>query len=167
MGETAALLSEVFAQAAHKRGVYLFDEFDSIGKHRADDNDVGEARRIVSTFLQLLDADESDSLLIAATNEHGAIDAALFRRFDDVVPFRLPEERGLQSLLRLRTSSYGFNEKTITDLTRKAQGLSYADVTVAVINAVKSMVLDGRSELQPEDVASAIEEIASLRGDSS
>lgn len=166
MGETAALLSEIFAQAAHKRGVYLFDEFDSIGKHRADDNDVGEARRIVSTFLQLLDADESDSLLIAATNEHSAIDAALFRRFDDVVPFQLPKEEGLRSLLRLRTSSYGFKSKSITELAHQAEGLSYADVTVAVINAVKLMVLDGRSELRPSDVATSIGEIANQRGGS-
>jgi SpoVK/Ycf46/Vps4 family AAA+-type ATPase len=166
MGETAALLGEIFAQAAHKRGVYLFDEFDAIGKHRADDNDVGEARRIVSTFLQLLDADESDSLLIAATNEHSAIDAALFRRFDDVVPFELPTERGLCSLLQLRTSSYGFKAKPIKELARQAKGLSYADVTVAVTNAVKRMVLDGRNELRSSDIATAIDEIASQRGGS-
>lgn len=160
MGETATFLSEIFAQAAHKRGVYLFDEFDSIGKHRADDNDVGEARRIVSTFLQLLDADQSESILIAATNERGAIDRALFRRFDDVVPFDLPTPKALRSLLSLRTATYGFNSRAIGELAKKADGLSYADVTAAVVDAVKEMVLDGRESLRPADVSAALAEIA-------
>lgn len=159
MGETALLLSEVFAQAAGKRGVYLFDEFDSIGKHRVDDNDVGEARRIVSTFLQLLDADESESILIAATNERSSIDKALFRRFDDVVPFELPSNEALQALLRLRTASYGFKPRTLDELAKLAEGLSYADVTTAVINAAKAMVLDGRRQLRREDVGTSIEEM--------
>lgn len=163
MGETAALLSEVFAQAAEKRGVYLFDEFDSIGKHRVDDNDVGEARRIVSTFLQLLDADESESILIAATNERASIDKALFRRFDDVVPFELPSNEALRALLRLRTASYGFKPQAINELAVLAEGLSYADVTTAVVNAVKRMVLDGRRQLRRNDVSASIEEIVAQR----
>jgi hypothetical protein len=41
------------------RGVYLFDEFDALGRTRLDDSDVGEIKRVVTTFLQLLDADAS------------------------------------------------------------------------------------------------------------
>jgi SpoVK/Ycf46/Vps4 family AAA+-type ATPase len=160
MGDTAGLLTEIFSQAAQKRGVYLFDEFDAIGKHRADENDVGEARRIVSTFLQLIDADESESVLIAATNERGAIDAALFRRFDDVVPFQLPERRGLEAVLRLRTASYGFDRDSISILASSANGLSFADVTAGVTNAVKTMVLEDREILRADDVSAALLEIA-------
>ncbi len=159
MGETASLLAEVFDQAERKRGVYLFDEFDAIGKHRADENDVGEARRIVSTFLQLLDSDEASSLIIAATNERGALDRALFRRFDDVVPFQPPSDKALRQLLELRTASHGFSSRVIGELARKARGLSYADVTTAVTNAVKAMVLDDRRELRKADVVAALEDI--------
>jgi SpoVK/Ycf46/Vps4 family AAA+-type ATPase len=163
MGETANLLSEVFAQASEKRGVYLFDEFDAIGKHRTDDNDVGEARRIVSTFLQLLDADESESILIAATNERGSIDRALFRRFDDVVPFETPREEALVELLKLRTSSYRISPSAVRKLSKEAAGLSYADVTTAVTEAVKTMVLHGRKSLRAGDVSLAVARIASQR----
>lgn len=163
MGKTASLLAEIFEQAQRKRGVYLFDEFDAIGKHRGDENDVGEARRIVSTFLQLLDGDEGPSLVIAATNERGALDRALFRRFDDVVLFDLPREDGLRRLLELRTASHSLSEEAITELTQKARGLSYADVSTAVINAVKSMVLGGRDELREGDLIAALEEIAEQR----
>ncbi len=166
MGETAILLAEIFDQAQRKRGVYVFDEFDAIGKHRADEKDVGEARRIVSTFLQLLDGDESSSLVIAATNERGALDRALFRRFDDVVPFMPPSNEAMKRLLELRTASHNFSSKTIGELARKARGLSYADVTVAVTNAVKAMVLDGRDELRKSDVIAALDEIAAQRNDS-
>ncbi|MBS1893586.1 MAG: ATP-binding protein [Actinobacteria bacterium] len=163
MGKTASLLAEIFEQAQRKRGVYLFDEFDAIGKHRGDENDVGEARRIVSTFLQLLDGDEGPSLVIAATNERGALDRALFRRFDDVVLFDLPSDDGLRRLLELRTSSHSLSETAIEELTQKARGLSYADVTTAVTNAVKSMVLGGRDELREGDLVEALEEIAGQR----
>lgn len=167
MGETASLLAEIFDQAQRKRGVYLFDEFDAIGKHRADENDVGEARRIVSTFLQLLDGDDGASLVIAATNERGALDRALFRRFDDVVPFQPPSDKAMRQLLKLRTASHGFSPKAIAELSRKARGLSYADVTNAVTNAVKAMVLDDRRDLSKADVVAALEEIAAQRSDSS
>jgi SpoVK/Ycf46/Vps4 family AAA+-type ATPase len=166
MGETASLLAEIFDQAQRKRGVYLFDEFDAIGKHRADENDVGEARRIVSTFLQLLDGDEGASLVIAATNERGALDRALFRRFDDVVPFQPPGDKALRQLLELRTASHRFSPRAIAELARKARGLSYADVTSAVTNAVKAMILDDRADLRKADVVTALEEIAAQRSDS-
>jgi len=34
-------------------GVYFFDEFDAIGVDRGIDNEVGEMRRILNSFLQL------------------------------------------------------------------------------------------------------------------
>ena len=57
LGETAATLTEIFAEASRVRGVYLFDEFDALGRTRLDDNDIGEVKRVVTTFLQLLDTD--------------------------------------------------------------------------------------------------------------
>jgi SpoVK/Ycf46/Vps4 family AAA+-type ATPase len=85
MGETAAKLRLVFDAIRTTRGIYLFDEFDSIGGHRAAGNDVGEIRRVLNSFLQFLENDDSDSLIVAATNNPQLLDAALFRRFDDVI----------------------------------------------------------------------------------
>jgi SpoVK/Ycf46/Vps4 family AAA+-type ATPase len=158
MGETAVLLSEVFAHAQSKRGVYLFDEFDAIGKHRGDENDVGEAKRIVSTFLQLIDGGINDSIVIAATNERGSLDRALFRRFDDVVEFELPSEAAILRLLQIRTARYSMPRSTLKAIAKRAQGLSFADIANSVTEAVKTMVLDGRSELEREDLASALQD---------
>ena len=44
------------------------NEFDAIGGDRGRANDVGEMRRVLNSFLQFLESDESDSLILAATN---------------------------------------------------------------------------------------------------
>src|SRR5947209_7788832 len=63
MGETAAKLRLVFDAMSEMRGVYLFDEIDAIGTKRTRDNDVGEARRILNSFLQFMEQDQSESLI--------------------------------------------------------------------------------------------------------
>ena len=91
MGETASKLRIVFDAMATTRGVYFFDEFDAIGSKRGERNDVGEIRRVLNSFLQLLEKDDSDGLIIAATNHPELLDPALFRRFDDVIHYSLPD----------------------------------------------------------------------------
>ena len=68
MGETAAKLRLVFDAIRQNQGVYLFDEFDALGAHRSQVNDVGEIRRVLNSFLQLLEKDNSNSIVVAATN---------------------------------------------------------------------------------------------------
>ena len=90
MGETAAKLRLVFDAVQATRGVYLFDEFDALGGERSGTNDVGEIRRVLNSFLQFLEIDDSDSLVIGATNHVQLLDRALFRRFDAVLEYALP-----------------------------------------------------------------------------
>ncbi len=90
MGETATKLHLVFDAMCQTRGVYLFDEFDAIGATRSTRNDVGEIRRVLNSFLQFLERDDSDSIIVASTNFLGMLDDALFRRFDDVVHYTCP-----------------------------------------------------------------------------
>ena len=84
MGETAAKLRQIFDAINEVRGVYFFDEFDAIGSQRGLANDVGEIRRVLNSFLQMIESDQSHSLIVAATNHVEILDYALFRRFDDV-----------------------------------------------------------------------------------
>lgn len=90
MGETSAKLRTIFDSTVRTRAVYLFDEFDAIGSQRAAGNDVGEARRILNTFLLFLDDTQPESLVVAATNHKALLDTALFRRFDTVIGYALP-----------------------------------------------------------------------------
>ena len=59
MGETAAKLRQIFDATSRTRGVYFFDEFDAIGSQRGIANDVGEIRRVLNSFLQMIEQDRS------------------------------------------------------------------------------------------------------------
>ena len=111
MGETGLKLGKIFDVIAQMPAVYLFDEFDAIGSKRGLDNEVGEQRRILNTFLQLLERDSSSSIIIAATNNIEALDKALFRRFDDAIEYTLPGRdeiiRILREALYINNSSFG------------------------------------------------------------
>ena len=104
LGETAAKLAKVFDHVRTMPAVYLFDEFDALGADRSglsDGSSAGaEMRRVVNSLLQFIEDDRSDSLIIAATNHEHALDAALFRRFDEVIAFDRPGKAEVVELLR-------------------------------------------------------------------
>lgn len=143
MGETSAKLRQVFDALAEQRGVYLFDEFDAIGAERNMDNDVGEIRRVLNAFLQLIERDQSDSLIIAATNNHRILDQALFRRFDDVITYQLPTADERVRLIAQRLGSFK-GSMSMTKMADASDGLSHGDITMAVNDAIKDAILDGR-----------------------
>ena len=141
MGETAAKLRQVFDAVASTRGVYLFDEFDAIGSQRGMANDVGEIRRILNSFLLMIEQDESSSVIVAATNHPDILDEALFRRFDDVVQYRLPSPDEIKALLRMRLANYLKSQKAHAELSDVAAGLSHAEIARAVTDAIKEAVM--------------------------
>ncbi|MBZ2198507.1 AAA family ATPase [Occultella gossypii] len=156
LGETASTLGDVFAEAARVRGVYLFDEFDALGRTRLDDSEVGEIKRVVTTFLQLLDADHSDSVLIAATNTGHDLDTALFRRFDDVLELPAPtDEQRRQLLTRLLRP---WRMKPTEALVANAAGLTFADINAALEDAHKDAILNDRPSPTRDDIAGRLTE---------
>lgn len=141
MGETSAKLRLVFDDIKKFTGVYLFDEFDAIGANRSLDNEVGEARRILNSFLQFIEQDQSNSIIIAATNNHQLLDQALFRRFDDVVHYEMPNEREIRTIFekRLPMEYYrGYIDKSLVDA---ALGLSQAEIISVCNDCLKMAVL--------------------------
>ncbi|MCP3994258.1 MAG: ATP-binding protein [bacterium] len=159
LGATAVQLRAIFAEMPRRPGVYLFDEFDSVAKARGDSQDVGEMNRVVTAFLQLVDADVSGSILVAATNHVELLDRAMFRRFDVIVPFEKPNRDQLVELLELRLGTLGLTRRQAEDLAGQAEGWSFADVARACDDAVRTMALDDRDEISQEDIARALEEL--------
>lgn len=159
LGATGNHLRAIFGEMPRRPGVYLFDEFDAVAKARGDSQDVGEMGRIVTAFLQLIDADVSGSLLIAATNHSQLLDQAVFRRFDLIVPFELPQTNQIEALFRLRLGAFELPPATIVELSERATGLSYADVAHACDDAIRSMALDGRDRVTTGDVEEALVDV--------
>ncbi|HEY2510653.1 MAG TPA: ATP-binding protein [Polyangiaceae bacterium] len=152
LGATANHLRAIFAEMPRRPGVYLFDEFDSIAKARGDSQDVGEMNRIVTAFLQLIDGDASNSIVIAATNHAELLDRAIFRRFDVSVPFALPTAEQIEATLKLRLRAFDLPASFLKEVARSAQGMSFADVGRATDDSIRSMALAGREHLTTEDV---------------
>lgn len=156
LGATANHLRAVFAEMPRRPGVYLFDEFDAVAKARGTAHDVGEMQRIVTAFLQLLDADRSHSILIAATNHAELLDRAVFRRFDATIHFDLPTVTQIRQVLNLRLAAFDLGEGTLSRLATAAQGLSYAEVARACDDAVRSMALQGLQTPAETDLREAL-----------
>jgi SpoVK/Ycf46/Vps4 family AAA+-type ATPase len=55
MGESAAKRRQIFDATQSARGVYFFDEFDAIGSDRGSADDVGEVRRLLNSFLLMME----------------------------------------------------------------------------------------------------------------
>lgn len=163
MGETAAKLRLIFDAIENTRAVYLFDEFDSIGVQRGSANDVGEMRRVLNSFLTFIEHHRGTSLIIAATNHPESLDYALFRRFDDIIQYDLPNRVLLIRLLRAKLSSYRGNKISFARIAREAIGSSYADISRVCDDAAKEMIINGRRTLTTPDVLRALSERMSLR----
>ncbi|QDS05867.1 MULTISPECIES: AAA family ATPase [Xanthomonas] len=157
LGETAANLRKVFEFIDRHELVVLFDEFDAIGKERGDTAEHGELRRVVNAVLQMMDAYDGKSLVLAATNHENILDSAIWRRFDDAIEFPLPDKKQLVSLLQLKLR--GIRRQFDLDdneLLNEFQGKSGADVERVVRRAVKRMILRNQEFLTVKELRNAL-----------
>lgn len=150
LGETAANLRKVFEYAERGTWVVFFDEFDAIGKSRDDVEDHGELKRVVNTFLQLLDNFVSDSIFIAATNHEHLLDRALWRRFDDILFFDLPTTDQVRKLIDIKLSSIRHGDLNIESFVDLMAGWSHADVERVCIEAMKMAVMRRQTIIDDE-----------------
>lgn len=158
MGETASKLRIVFDAIQSTRGVYLFDEFDALGGERGSKNDVGEIRRVLNSFLQFLEQDESDSLVLGATNHVGLLDRALFRRFDAVLEYDLPTEEIAVRVMRARLGLLDASAIDWGAAAKKADGLSHAEIAMACEQAAKNAILDHSTAVRDSELVLALDE---------
>jgi len=157
MGETASKLRQIFDMMVSNRGVYLFDEFDAIGAERGRDNEVGEMRRILNSFLQFIEQDSSESLLFGATNNIRILDSALFRRFDDIIIYSLPTKNEIGDLIKLTLTKY-LGEYSLKPAIEAADGLSHAEITSACNDALKEIILTDKVVIDQKLLINMIKE---------
>lgn len=157
MGETSTKLRTIFEAIGELQGVYLFDEFDAIASKRGQSNDVGEMRRVVNTFLQLLEQEDSGSIIIAATNHIDLLDEALFRRFDDVIYYEKPDNKQIKSLIENKLALFE-SKLDLTKVIEEAEGLSHSEVVRACEDSIKEVILNNKKKMAADLVLEMVRE---------
>lgn len=147
MGESIAKLRLVFDTMKEFRAVYLFDEFDSIGTTRNHGNDVGEIKRVLNSFLLQIEKDDSNSLIVAATNMPENLDIALFRRFDDIINYPLPTEKQIYDYFKRELYNNVINsEKILSAISKKSLGLNFSDLERICQDFLKNILIYGKEK---------------------
>ena len=160
LGETASNLRLVFEIAAENPCLLFFDECDSIAKSREDTQEVGEIKRVVNSFLQILDELESNSgLFIAATNLNQSLDNAIWRRFDDVIEVPRPGKKELESIVRQTLSAIEVGSINWQLIIQKMEGFSAAQAVRVAQDAAKRAILEREELVIQEHLEEAIAEI--------
>lgn len=156
LGETASKLRLVFDSMKSHRGVYFFDEVDALASRRDADNDIGEARRMLNSFLQFLEEDQSSSVIVAATNHKVLLDPAIFRRFDAAFTYSKPSAEEAQRVLKFNLSQFKLDHIDWKSVSAGAEGLSQADLVAAAADAARDAVLDNDGLLTGDILIRAI-----------
>jgi AAA+ superfamily predicted ATPase len=155
LGETSKNIDRIFEVSRALSPCILFiDEFDFLAKSRIGD-DHGAMKRAVNALLKNIDRISlirNHVLLIGATNHPQLLDEAAWRRFDEVIPFELPDynarELILKRLLAGFTSGYD-----IGAIAQETDGYSGADLKMVVREAVLTALIDGRTSVTHQDLA--------------
>lgn len=164
MGETSSKLRQIFKMIESQRGVYFFDEFDSIGTDRSLENEVGEMRRVLNSFLQFLEGDSSNSLIITATNNISLLDRALFRRFDEIIYYTLPENKEIIELFKNNLKMFNVRFK-YENIAKKALGLSHADIVRLTKDAIKETIIKDQKTISKDLLLNCIDNITQSYGE--
>ncbi len=163
LGETAANLRRVFEFVERGQWVVLFDEFDALGKDRDSPVEHGELKRVVNALLQLMDSFSGDSTLIAATNHERLLDTGIWRRFDAVFEFPLPQLQ--DRVVMLRQFLGGFDTRGVSlQLTgRSLAGAAGADIERLALDASRHAVLRGSRVITKVDLEPALNSFRARR----
>ena len=123
---------------------------------------MGEIRRVLNSFLQMIEQDDSHSIVMAATNHPEVLDRALFRRFDDILHFTMPSVVQITELLKTRLGPTASHDIGWDDVAGTAVGLSFADVTRVTNDVLKTALVGQRTHLHEREIRDAIDELKTV-----
>jgi SpoVK/Ycf46/Vps4 family AAA+-type ATPase len=145
LGRTGVNVRRVLDYAREKPCVLLLDELDAVAKRRDDATEIGELKRLVTVLLQEIDMWPEGSLLLAATNHADLLDPAVWRRFETIVEFPLPDEGGRIEAMRNYLDDQTLGADIITPLAAAYQGASFGELERAVMKARRISAMQSTS----------------------
>jgi SpoVK/Ycf46/Vps4 family AAA+-type ATPase len=143
LGRTGENVRRVLDYAKQTRCVLLLDELDAVAKRRDDVTEIGELKRLVTVLLQEIDMWPEGSLLLAATNHADLLDPAVWRRFEVIVEFPLPDQENLERALAEFIDDASLTPTTISQFAAAYAGASFSDLERAVMRARRSATVQG------------------------
>lgn len=140
VGEAEKKLRAVFELARKQRCVLCIDEIDAVGSKRVavDRSSDMYANAIVIQLIKLLEEDNSDVVIIAATNCIEKLDPAIVRsgRFDRHIRMSLPDQNDRVSILSVYTKDKKLAANvSLHDLGILSRGYTGADIKTWVNTA--------------------------------
>jgi ATP-dependent 26S proteasome regulatory subunit len=159
LGETAKNVEKTFEVAKRLSPCILFiDEFDSVAKTRRSDEHAA-LKRAVNTLLKSIDdisLIKDEVLLIGATNHPDQLDAAAWRRFDEIVNFPKPDSQMRADILEVITRRMDIADFDPEDVAERTQGLTGSDLRMVLREAVLEALTEERTTLTQEDILDAV-----------
>lgn len=162
LGETASNIRKTFEFARRQPCVLFFDEFDALARSRDEAGEHNELRRVVNSLLIFIEQIAPSGFLIAATNLDQHLDPAIWRRFDEVIWFELPDTGMIAKYLEhaFRNSKIEFDP---ADFVVELQGYSYADLEKLCVQTLKNAILDGNKAVNAAHFRNALRYAKSRR----
>ena len=161
LGETAKNVEKVFEVATRLSPCILFmDEFDFVAKTRASDEHAA-IKRAVNTLLKSIDEVsliEHEVLLIGATNHPDQLDAAAWRRFDEIVNFPKPDDQMRADILQVVTRRMDIEDFEPMEIARETEGLTGSDLRLVLREAVLDALTEERTTLTQQDLLDAVKD---------
>jgi len=161
LGETAKNVEKTFEVAKRLAPCILFiDEFDSVAKTRKSDEHAA-LKRAVNTLLKSIDEVSlvrDEVLLISATNHPDQLDAAAWRRFDEIVNFPKPDVQMRSDILRVITRQMEIAQFDPDEVADRTEGLTGSDLRLVLREAVLEALTDDRMEITQADIMDAVQD---------
>ncbi|MHA1986705.1 MAG: AAA family ATPase [Promethearchaeota archaeon] len=117
---------ELAAEISKERGAFIlfFDEIDAIGSERSNIHEVGEIKRAVISFLQVIDKVNYEGVplgIFGATNHQHQLDSAIWRRFTFHFSFDFPDyhlrKKIIESFInKIKDAKIGIDDSIFTNL---------------------------------------------------
>jgi len=155
LGETASNVRKIFEFARKQPCVLFFDEFDALARSRDDTTEHNELRRVVNSLLSFIDRIQPKGFLIAATNLDKSLDAAIWRRFDEVIWFDNPDQVMIGGFLamKFRNVAVGFDPGRHA---AKLAGYSYAEIERVCVQAMRAAIIERHRDISEDDFVQAL-----------
>ena len=155
LGETATNVRKIFEFARKQHSVRFFDEVDAIARARDEGGEHNELRRVVNSLLIFIDRIQPKGYLVAATNLDHSLDAAIWRRFDEIIWFDRPDARMIARFLKMKFKNVAIAfdpEDHLSEL----EGYSYAELNRICVQSMKSAIIDRRKQVGESDFKVAV-----------